>query len=131
MDDGCLSLNIQVSVYDALDKVVYDLARDFKLYKQGYSLSVFGKDGAYIRPDDIQPHELCHVHLMTRNDNNYLSSKQDGRTSNRALVYARGLKNRNSYLLIAVLEPPAHDKAQDYEYMRFLAAIAAEFRRQN
>jgi mRNA interferase YafO len=126
-----LNYKVTVDVYNELDKVVYGLAKDFKLYKQGYSFSVFGKDGAYIRPDDIQPHELCHVHLMTRKDTNYLNSYQDSRTSDRALVYARGIKSRNSYLLIAVLEPPAHDKAQDYEFMRFLAAIAAEFRRLN
>ncbi|WP_246030584.1 type II toxin-antitoxin system YafO family toxin [Kluyvera ascorbata] len=112
------------------------LLEDFKFYKETGKLpDYFGRDTAYERPDDIQDSGLWHIHLSLDNDKfkAQASGKQDqktiqwNRTSDTALVYARGLLDENSYSLIAVFTPPAHSKAQNYERMRILAEYARTF----
>lgn len=114
------------------------LLEDFKLYKATGKLpDYFGRDTAYDRPDDIQDSGLWHIHLTLENDEFKVNPKagiatdqktmQWNRTSDTALVYAKGLLDENSYSLIAVFTPPAHDKANNYDRMRILAGYARSF----
>ncbi|QIU89383.1 type II toxin-antitoxin system YafO family toxin [Yokenella regensburgei] len=112
------------------------LLQDFKIYKETGKLpDYFGRDTAYDRPDDIQDSGLWHIHLSLGGDKfkDQAIGGQDqktiqwNRTSDTALVYARGLIDENSYSLIAVFTPPAHNKAQNYDRMRILAGYARTF----
>ncbi|MEJ8324409.1 type II toxin-antitoxin system YafO family toxin [Kosakonia sacchari] len=114
------------------------LLEDFKIYKATGTLPhYFGRDTAYDRPEDIQDSGLFHIHLAIGDDKFSDPPKgadlTDGKTiqwyrrSDTALVYARNLLDENSYSLIAVFTPPAHNKAQDYDRMRILASYAREF----
>lgn len=114
------------------------LLEDFKLYKAtGRLPDYFGRDTAYDRPDDIQDSGLWHIHLSLGNDEFKVDPNsravddqktiQWNRTSDTALVYARGLLDENSYSLIAVFTPPAHNKAKNYDRMRILAGYARGF----
>ncbi|RPH30468.1 hypothetical protein EHN07_02205 [Buttiauxella warmboldiae] len=114
------------------------LLEDFKLYKATGKLpDYFGRDTAYDRPNDIQDSGLWHIHLSLGNDKFKVNPKsrtatdqktmQWNRTSDTALVYAKGLLDENSYSLIAVFTPSAHNKAKDYDRMRILAEYARKF----
>ncbi|AYN25778.1 hypothetical protein D8682_01530 [Buttiauxella sp. 3AFRM03] len=114
------------------------LLEDFKLYKATGKLpDYFGRDTAYDRPDDIQDSGLWHIHLSLGNDKFEVNPKsgtatdqktmQWNRTSDTALVYAKGLLDENSYSLIAVFTPPAHAKANNDDRMRILAGYARSF----
>jgi len=114
------------------------LEKDFRAYKEtGLLPDYFGRDTAYDKPDDIQDSGLWHIHLALGDDKfskpptsaNLKDPKavQWYRTSDTALVYAKGLINENSYSLIAVFTPPAHMKARDFDRMRRLASYAREF----
>lgn len=114
------------------------LLEDFRTYKStGMLPDYFGRDTVYERPSDIQDAGLWHIHLEI--DGNKFKAPpasadlQDPkvmqwyRTSDTALVYAKGLIDENSYSLIAVFMPPAHQKAQDEARMRILASYARDF----
>lgn len=114
------------------------LLEDFKSYKATGKLpDYFGRDTAYDRPNDIQDSGLWHIHLSLGNDKFKVNPKsgtatdqktiQWNRTSDTALVYARGLLDENSYSLIAVFTPPAHAKANNDGRMRILAGYARSF----
>lgn len=114
------------------------LLEDFIAYKSTGKLpDYFGRDTAYDRPDDIQDSGLWHIHLELDNDKFKVPSSsatpvdtktmQWSRKSDTALVYAKGLLDENSYSLIAVFTPPAHDKARNYDRMRILAGYARTF----
>lgn len=114
------------------------LLDDFLIYKSSGKLpDYFGRDTAYDRPEDIQDSGLWHIHLELGDDKfepppasmNVNDSKtvQWYRCSDTALVYAKGLIDENSYSLIAVFTPPAHNKANNYDRMRILADYARTF----
>ncbi|OMQ26916.1 type II toxin-antitoxin system YafO family toxin [Serratia oryzae] len=114
------------------------LERDFKAYKEtGLLPDYFGRDTAYDKPDDIQDSGLWHIHLAIGEDKfskpPVSADLEDPRvvqwyrTSDTALVYAKGLVDENSYSLIAVFTPSAHWKARDFDRMRILAGYAREF----
>lgn len=113
------------------------LLDDFAAYKSTSQLPhYFGRDTDYSRPDDIIGSGLMHIHLglhevklVTPQGKEIDSStKQWDRTSDSALLYAQNLLDENQYSLIALFDPAAHKKAQDYERMRLLASYAKEFR---
>jgi mRNA interferase YafO len=112
----------------------------FKEWKSGdeYGSYAFGKDSAYIAPSvNGEPYVLRHVHLVPIQDENQLSVWNKNwrlkrrKTSNRALVYVKG--NKDKFLLITILdEPRAHEvvlmKTQDdKELMHRFAVVAEEF----
>lgn len=114
------------------------LLDDFLIYKSSGKLpDYFGRDTAYDRPEDIQDSGLWHIHLELGDDKfepppasmsiNDSKAAQWYRRSDTALVYAKGLIDENSYSLIAVFTPPAHNKANNYDRMRILADYARTF----
>ena len=128
-------------VFVSFPDLAKTLLEDFKNYKATGKLpDYFGRDTAYDRPEDIQDSGLWHIHLELSGDKFPTPSKsansndqqtiQWNRTSDTALIYARGLIDENSYSLIAVFTPPAHNKARDYDRMRILAGYARNFSQQ-
>ncbi|EPA1860200.1 type II toxin-antitoxin system YafO family toxin [Klebsiella michiganensis] len=121
--------------FPALEKT---LLEDFRAYKAtGVLPYYFGRDTTYDRPEEIQDSGLWHIHLSLGDDGfspapkgvNFKDPKemQWYRRSDTALVYAKGLFDENSYSLIAVFTPPAHEKAKNFERMKILAGYAREF----
>lgn len=113
------------------------LLDDFLAYKATNQLPhYFGRDTDYARPEDIIGSGLMHIHLglhekkllTPRGKEIDTSTPQWDRTSDSALLYAQNLLDENQYSLIALFDPLAHKKAQDYERMRLLASYAKEFR---
>ncbi|CAI1772575.1 mRNA interferase YafO [Serratia fonticola] len=114
------------------------LENDFRAYKEtGLLPDYFGRDTAYDKPSDIQDSGLWHIHLALGDDKfkpppasanvKDPQTMQWYRTSDTALVYAKGLIDENSYSLIAVFIPSAHEKARDFGRMRILADYARKF----
>lgn len=130
-----------------------ELCQVFDDWKAGFpdsefTHSLFGKDGAYIRPlVDGKPYVLRHVHLMPVQDSDalerWLATHRRGvqkgnwgrKTSDRVLVYAtRSLPGgEEEHLLLFILdEPEAHEtanmKTSDAKtLMGLLASCAADF----
>ncbi|HFR4133256.1 type II toxin-antitoxin system YafO family toxin [Raoultella ornithinolytica] len=114
------------------------LLEDFRMYKAtGVLPHYFGRDTTYDRPVEIQDSGLWHIHLSL-GDDGFLPPPKNAnlqdpkemqwyRRSDTALVYAKGLIDENSYSLIAVFTPPAHDKANNLDRMKILAGYAREF----
>lgn len=110
-----------------------NLREAFRTYKQfDDDLGIFGRDGDYQRPKQCREEELNHVHL--RPSDTYLrrrwlkTSNRYHRTSDKHLVYCPGFHHRDTYLLIAVLEPKAHQDARNIDLMLKLTEIARKFR---
>ncbi|MFT4926854.1 MAG: mRNA interferase YafO, partial [Phenylobacterium sp.] len=80
----------------------------------------FGKDVSYNRPQSAIYAELRHVHLVP--------ISRRGNTSDRCLVYTSGFTDNNAFLLLAILEPNAHELSRSMLRMANLADIAEKFR---
>ncbi|WP_430623914.1 type II toxin-antitoxin system YafO family toxin [Marinimicrobium locisalis] len=105
----------------------------FRTYKEtDDGQGIFGRDGDYVRPKQCREEELRHVHLRPQDRfllRKWLKRKNPyHQTSDKHLVYCSGFHHRDTYLLIAVLEPKAHDDARNIDLMAKLAEIASEFR---
>lgn len=111
------------------------LARKFADYKNAGNLpDDFGRDGDNRRPLICLQEEVHHIHLAhlpihyaewpTRRS-------QMARTSDKALLYCPGFFDSDSYLLIAVLPPPAHQRQHDAKFMELVGSIAEQFRAEN
>jgi len=102
------------------------LASDFKTYKSEqkshFNDFKFGKDCSYNRPQSIVDAEVDHVHLVPIHN--------QGNTSDRFLVYTRGFTDSDAFLIIAILEPNAHELSRNVLNMLHLADIAEKFRNQ-
>lgn len=125
-------------VFVSFPELEKTLLTDFLKYKSTGDLPhYFGRDTTYDRPADIQGSGLWHIHLALGSDGFKLKGNaaspsdqktiQWNRTSDTALVYAKGLIDENSYSLIAVFTPSAHDKANNCDRMRVLAGYARDF----
>lgn len=104
------------------------LVKQFKEYKStGVLPSIFGRDVTYDRPDSAKKADLSHIHISERNGWE-VKVIQFRRTSDIHLIYCRGFKDINAYLLIAVIEN-AHEKARNINFMINLSEIAERFRK--
>ena len=102
------------------------MAQAFKLYKNKnhriFQTYKFGKDVTYNRPPSAVTAELSHVHLVP--------IEQKGDTSDRFLVYSTGFNDSEAFILLAILEPNAHELSRNTLQMANLADIAEKFRNQ-
>lgn len=105
---------------------IHLIAKDFKRYKSQGSVEFdtfkFGKDADYARPQSAKDAELQHVHIVPLDS--------DKNTSDRFLVYTRGFTDKNTYLILDILEPNAHELSRNMLKMALLADIAESFRSQ-
>ncbi|MDP2714794.1 type II toxin-antitoxin system YafO family toxin [Rheinheimera sp.] len=109
------------------------LIADFKKYKAGKLPALFGKDVPYDHPfnlDIIKQEQVRHIHLAASGAGFPIFITQAKRTSDTHLVYCRGFTNENCYLLMAILQPNAHDLAKSNQLMYQLGLMAQAFRQQ-
>jgi mRNA interferase YafO len=109
------------------------LIQDFKQYKAGKLPALFGKDVAYDHPfnlDIIKQEQVRHIHLAASGAGFPIFIKQAKRTSDTHLVYCQGFTNEHCYLLMAILQPNAHDLARSNQLMYQLGLMAQAFRQQ-
>jgi len=106
----------------------------FLAYKKDNILPpIFGRDASYTRPPSAKENQLMHLHLSDSFHGEQLDGwseylTQYKRTSNTFLIYCSGIMYPKYYLLIAILQPKAHDKSEDMLFMSQLSEIAGNFR---
>jgi len=110
-----------------------DLVADFLSYKQdGILPDTFGRDAPY--DDDrtyplVKAEQVSHIHLADSQAPFPRFIRQFKRTSNQAhLVYCQGVMDQNTYLLMIVLKPKAHQLARDNNNMHKIGVMAEAFR---
>lgn len=106
---------------------------DFKLYKTGMLPAFFGKDVPYDHPfnlDIIKQEQVRHIHLADNGSGFPMLVAQLKRTSDVHLVYCHGFSNQACYLLMAILQPKAHELAKSNQLMYKLGLMAQAFRQQ-
>lgn len=107
------------------------LEKDFIDLKSGIPVDTFGKDVPYDHINtlpSVKAEELWHVHIIGINDKFKRFVKQEDKTSDNHLVYCSNYFNSAIYLLIAILEPDAHELAKKNQLMLKLVDIAKTFR---
>lgn len=117
------------------DDALQILVKNFREYKEtGETKGIFGRDASYIRPSSAEFAKLQHVHIRDQKVKastwNNLRTASFYKVSNSAVVYVKGLRNNNKYLLLAVLNLNAHEMANNINFMCDLAEIAERFREQ-
>jgi len=129
---------IRVLVSRALEEALTEyeiksLVAEFKCYKEGISLpSTFGKDVPYNHThtlSTVKSEEIYHIHLDS--DEYPGNIPQEMRTSDNHLVYCANFYSTDIYLLMAILQPNAHQQARDNSIMLNLAQMANNFRNKN
>jgi len=117
------------------DDALQTLVANFREYKEtGNTKGIFGRDASYNRPSSVVFAELQHVHIRDKTirssawDN--LRTASFNKSSNSAVVYVRGLRDHNKYLLISILNLNAHEMANKTNFMCELAEIAERFRKE-
>lgn len=107
------------------DPTIQPIVKQFKQYKSEYNTPViFGRDAPLIRPSEAKFSGLHHIHLGSFNAITY----QYSRTSDSWLIYATGFLNQDYFLLIDILTPDAHDRANNIDLMNKYIEIANKFR---
>jgi len=108
------------------------LVADFRLYKStGVVPSYFGRDVPYDHPSTlplVKSEEVQHIHFGSEEQPFPLNKIQFYRTSDVHLVYCKGASNSDTYLLMTILAPDAHDQAKSRNIMYKLANMAEQFR---
>tara|TARA_R110000850_G_scaffold250405_1_gene375593 strand:- start:1443 stop:1841 length:399 start_codon:yes stop_codon:yes gene_type:complete len=109
-----------------------DLVEDFRNYKStGHRPENFGRDVAYdsdVTLRIVREEEVQHIHLKDADSNWPVRAMQFQMTSDCHLLYCQGAINDDHYLLIAVLEPEAHQLARDNNVMYRVGQVAEKFR---
>lgn len=126
-------MTAEVFVHDDLNSYqdIKKLADDFAAFMdETLEPDYFGRDGDYGWPQLCKNENLRHLHLSQSASTTAWSKIKNlyRRTSNKHLVYCPGFYNEDCYLLIAILDPDAHEQARNTDIMLALGAIAAEFR---
>lgn len=93
-----------------------DLVEDFRDYKStGQRPENFGRDVPYdsdVTLKIVSEGAVQHIHLKDAESNWPLRAMQFQMTSDCHLLYCQGAMNDDHYLLIAILEPDAHQLAR-------------------
>jgi len=130
---------IRVIYHKSLENILTEdelssLKADFASYKgSGEIPDTFGRDALYNHPHSLPVvlnEELAHIHLADDETNWPKDRPQYQCTSDKHLVYCQGYNDRNCYLLMAILAPDAHDKANNNTIMHNLGKMAEKFRNQ-
>ncbi len=103
------------------------IVEQFKKYKSEHNTPItFGRDAPLVRPSEATYAGIQHIHIGSFNTLTY----QYHRTSDDWLIYTSGFSNSNHYLLIDILTPDAHNKANSIDLMNRYIEIANNFRRE-
>lgn len=110
-----------------------NLVEDFRDYKStGRRPDNFGRDVAYnsdVTLGIVREEEVQHIHLKDAESDWPIRSMQFQMTSDCHLLYCQGAMDSDRYLLIAILEPDAHQQARDNNIMYRVGQVAEGFRR--
>jgi mRNA interferase YafO len=100
---------------------------DYKAH--GIRHSSFGRDVSYNRPQSVKDSDLWHIHVKDATSKNWSARwiEVNGMISNTALIYTRGFRNPNYYLLISLLANAHQYYGGTEQYLRSVAAIARGF----
>jgi mRNA interferase YafO len=82
-----------------------------------------------MRPQSVKDSDLWHLHVKDETSRNWdLRCVQiENKTSDTALVYARGYMNKNCYLLISFVKNAHSHYGGTDQFLRAMAVIAREF----
>lgn len=105
------------------------LVEAFKEYKTQSAFWAFGRDVPYHRPPKMADYNIRHLHIFGRQQ--YLHYQKHrvrlfDRTSDKHLVYAQSPIDNEHYLLIAILNPNAHQTAENSQVMQQIYAICKD-----
>lgn len=115
----------QMALWD--DPAIKPIVEQFKQYKSECHAPVtFGRDAPLVRPSDAKFAGIHHLHLGNFNAIN----RQYNRTSDTWLIYATGFINLDHFLLIDILTPDAHERAESIDLMLEYVELAVKFREQ-
>lgn len=110
------------------------LVKDFRLYKSdGLLPSTFGRDVLYDHLNSLnllKVEEVRHIHLASQTTHWKPRTEQYNKTSDHHLVYCQGASTPNTYLLMALLRPDAHQQSLNRNIMYNLGVMAEKFRQQ-
>lgn len=120
-------------VREVADKIAKpNLIAEHNLTSYPLDIPYFGKDKPNDRPDEAVYSDIWHIHIATTstelNHKNWRNKAQEFRTSDRFIIYCRGLFNQNYFCILAVEDPPAHDKLNDAIIQSNMIAAARRFR---
>ena len=89
-------------------------------------LRILGRDVPYHRPSGAEQANLFHLHLA---ETGHWPEWEDQytRTSDRHLVYCQSHRDENLYAFLAVLEPYAHQEADNMDRMLWFIDTAEAF----
>jgi mRNA interferase YafO len=109
------------------------LVADFKAHIEGEPVPSFGRDERYDHlhtPPLVKSEEVAHIHLEDSGRPWPPGRDPYRNTSDAHLIYCRGAINEDCYLLMAILEPDAHEQAKQFGLMVKLGEMAENFRQQ-
>lgn len=111
------------------------LEKDFRRYKEtGVPSDCFGRDALYDHANSLPSvlsAQFQHIHLLTAVTTQNSTTRQFNKTSDDHLVYCDGFYSDQTYLLIAILRPNAHDQSRNNSVMYNLSQMAENFREKN
>ncbi|MBO6850372.1 MAG: type II toxin-antitoxin system YafO family toxin [Marinobacter sp.] len=109
-----------------------DLVEDFREYKStGRRPENFGRDVPYdsdVTLKIVREEQVQHIHLKDAESHWPVRAMQFQMTSDCHLLYCSGAMNDDHFLLIAILEPNAHQLARDKNVMHRVGEVAEKFR---
>lgn len=102
------------------------LIDSFKEYRLKGFFWAFGRDVPYHRPPKMTEYSIKHIHIIS--SKKYRQYQSDNvrlydRTSDKHIVYARSPFDDDHYLLIAIINPEAHNTSEDMNLMHQLYEI--------
>lgn len=104
----------------------------FIQYKQdNIRHSTFGRDEQYLRPQAVKDSDLWHIHLKDKTSKGWDRRGLDifYMTSNTALIYTRGARSSDNYLIISIIENAHAHYGGTEQYVRRMAEIARDFQK--
>ena len=106
------------------------LASQFREYKTtGVPPPTFGRDTTYDFPQQVKEAGMYHIHIKDKTSTNWhLKKIVFHQTSNTALIYCQGSKNKNCYFLLGFIERAHETYLENPLYLLELADIAERFR---
>lgn len=103
----------RVSIHSSLNDLVLvqGLARELSLYLSGISLSGrLGRNGGFERNNSAQTSGILKIHFKAPGEGFWADAiRQSTRTSNNYIVYARHWDKVDTFQIIAVISPDAHE----------------------
>ena len=100
------------------------LADEFKKLKscENFRSVIYGKDVPFDYPPNVKLSNIHHIHIVKANHLGQIPY-----TSDRFLVYAQSFNNPSIYVILGVIEPPAHQAINNVSLLESFAARAEEF----